>query len=172
MRGRLALTALLFACGRGSDTTDAAVTTYVPPIPAGAHTSVFRRIGKGSSSLALQSGIKDARRQVIRDSDTWKQVWSEIFSQQTPLPELPDIDFDNEMVVLAAIGTRPTGGYGVQVQDAFVGDDGTLFAGVVSSMPGKNCALSQIVTQPVDAAVADKAANVQFMERSTTANCH
>src|SRR5712671_3246759 len=60
------------------------------------------------------SGITDPLRMVIRDRDAWREMWKRVHHGQFPeLPSLPEIDFSREMIVVAALGGRPTSGYGI-----------------------------------------------------------
>jgi hypothetical protein len=77
-----------------------------PEPPAGRAQPVKRQAlpilrGKAGNHSGLQVPV----RMVIRDRATLAQV---------PLPYLP-IDFDKEMVLLAALGTVPTEGYAVRI---------------------------------------------------------
>lgn len=41
-------------------------------------------------------------------------IWRIMFTQRTP-PELFDIDLSEHTIIIIALGTRPTGGYSVEV---------------------------------------------------------
>ena len=81
-------------------------------------------------SFASGGGICDELRQVIRDRETWDIVWKRIYSPDpiycpysarvpnASLPPLPEIDFSGEMLVVAAMGQRPSSGYGIIVNSA------------------------------------------------------
>ena len=56
------------------------------------------------------SGIEKQLRIVIRDRDTWGDMWKQIHSRQSELPPLPEIDFSCEMIIFVSLGERPTGG--------------------------------------------------------------
>lgn len=104
---------------------------------------------QGRVSFTNNSGISDSLRVMIRDAKAWREVWERIHSSVSPTPPLPEIDFSQEMVVVVALGARPTGGYGIIVDRAYERDD-RLEIIVRKQTPGKNCNLTQAVTEPVD----------------------
>ena len=53
---------------------------------------------------------------VIRDDAAWTDFWTVHKSFMFPQPEMPEIDFGNEMVVCAFHGTYPNNGAGVSIQ--------------------------------------------------------
>ena len=79
-----------------------------------------------NTSPIWNAGIWDELRIVIRDRETWDSVWKRICSTSDPLfrnvstslPPLPEIDFSREIIVVAAMGRRPNGGYRIIVNCA------------------------------------------------------
>ena len=69
----------------------------------------------------------------------------------SPTPELPAVDFDHEMLVVAALGARPSGGFGILIESATTTSDG-LEVRVRTIAPGRRCAVTAAITQPVDVA--------------------
>jgi len=77
-------------------------------IATGADPITLRSLGKGGFS-----GIKEARQEVIKDKAAWEKLWTE--HAKTPVPE---VDFAKEMVIVATLGTKRTGGYSVEIVSA------------------------------------------------------
>jgi hypothetical protein len=102
-----------------------------------------------SCSFTDNSGLKEKLRLVIRDRGAWRRVWNEIYSPSYSLPKLREIDFSREMVVVAALGTRGSSGYGIVVDRASE-QDRQLELHVVSRSPGRNCPALAVMTAPVD----------------------
>jgi hypothetical protein len=46
------------------------------------------------------------RREVVRDADAWRSVWAELRQGSALAEEPPAVDFEHEMVVLAAMETQ------------------------------------------------------------------
>jgi hypothetical protein len=93
---------------------------------------------------------------VIRDRDAWLDVWKRIHRldpNRGPHPEpppLPEIDFSREMIVVAAMGARPTSGYAIVIDGAYAYDRNYRLEVVVRSVENRNCAAFQVMTAPVD----------------------
>jgi hypothetical protein len=173
MRAALAIL-LLAGCGGGSAVTRLDVSqNYTPPIPIDAQPQQIRHIALQpfAGGSLTHSGIHASRRQVIRDAVTWQSVWNEIFSDVSPQPALPAVDFSTQMVLLAAQGDQATGGFGIFIDGAALTLDGTFIVAVTTASPGPGCLNPQQVTQPVDVAVAAKQATVAFTERIGVFHC-
>jgi hypothetical protein len=122
-----------------------------------------RRLGTWS-----QSPYQEPERTVIRDAASLARVWARLGAEL----EQPKVDFANDVVIVAALGQRPTGGYEITVRRAAV-EGGRLLVEVLTSSPGSNCMTTMALTQPV-AAVAVAAAGVhevEFVEREERRDC-
>jgi hypothetical protein len=117
------------------------------------------------------SGFAVSERVVVRSDPHWKAIWEKAFETQASAPPHPAIDFETEMVVVAALGARPTGGYGIQITD--LETRGTeLEALVTASSPGPSCYNTQAITQPVMMVrVRAVPGPVAFRERSLVYQC-
>jgi hypothetical protein len=62
-----------------------------------------------------QSGLVAAEQRVIRTPQAWAEAWKQIMQYRIPAPELPVVDFERDMVVLVALGERPTAGHAVEI---------------------------------------------------------
>lgn len=121
--------------------------------------------------LTYYSGLTVAQRTVVRDAATWQATWRAIWDRTLPAPALPTIDFTREMVVVAALGERNTGGYAIGIDSAATADSGVV-VWVHSTSPGASCGLTQALTQPVDVARLPLLPGpVTFRERAQTVDC-
>jgi hypothetical protein len=130
------------------------------------------RLRAGTLSFSYHSGITQSQRLVIRDQAAWQQVWNDVYRFTFPAPELPTVDFTREMVVVAALGQKPTGGYSIFIDGATETANGVTI-NVRSVSPGANCAVTLALTSPVDIArVTRREAAVSFAETAATQNCN
>lgn len=53
------------------------------------------------------SGMTQPAERLIASNDDWARVWAAIYSNRTPVPPRPEIDFTTEALVLHALGTSP-----------------------------------------------------------------
>lgn len=117
------------------------------------------------------SGISDPLRVVIRDGDAWREIWKRIHRPVTELPPLPEVDFSREMVVVAALGGRPSSTYAIIVDGAYERDE-RLEIAVRSVSPGKSCMTLTVCTAPVDIVRLPKTErSVVFRETEVVHEC-
>jgi hypothetical protein len=84
---------------------------------------------------------------------------------------MPAIDFGREMIIVAALGTRPSGGFGIYLDSAATMND-TLVVYVRTVRPGATCGTTAALTAPVDLARAPLLAlPARFVERATVHEC-
>jgi hypothetical protein len=155
-----------------SPAVDSATTTSPPaatPAPVqgyadyGNHGALdIRRIGQWT-----RTGIGESRRLLIRDANTWAAFWSELGEGDRPA-----VDFTRDIVVAAATGQRPTGGYEIAINGVSQ-QGGELTVEVLETTPGPNCMTSAGLTQPVDVVVvpAVKVRSWSFIEKKDVRGC-
>lgn len=141
-----------------------------PPagIPRGAHPVAFHPL---ESFPRLYSGIEGPRRTVVRDADAWAELWSEMAGDREPKSEPPPVDFASHMVIVAAMGTRPTGGFSIAIERVYQSAE-RLFVEVRERAPSANCMVTQALTQPADAVVVPRSdLPVSFAESKEIRDC-
>lgn len=89
--------------------------------------------------------------QLVRDHATWQSLWAKMNSNHIPTPALPAVDFSVDMVVVAAAGGKPSGGFSVSVDSASE-RAGTVTVDVTMTSPGPSCIRTGILTSPVEVA--------------------
>ncbi|MDQ6871822.1 MAG: protease complex subunit PrcB family protein [Gemmatimonadota bacterium] len=123
-------------------------------------------------SFTFNSGFDKPTRLVVRDAVTWQAVWRQIYLRESPVPSLPAIDFSQEMIVVAALGSHSTGGYSILLTGASEAASDGIVVSVNSVSPGSNCGVTEAFTQPVDVArLPLRIGPVSFVEQSHVSNC-
>jgi hypothetical protein len=155
----LACAALAVLLGCGGDPA--------PGLSLSDGSATFERLGPWH-----YTGLDAPRRAVIATAAAWHTAWQELFARQTPAPELPAVDFDTDVVVLVAMGTRASGGYGIAVDDV-ARADGVIRVRVTETAPGSGCGVTLALTQPADAVIVrgGQGYAVQFVERESVRSC-
>jgi hypothetical protein len=99
----------------------------------------FSSVHHGSQSL-----IEDSREVTVRTASEWQALWKD----HAPSARLPRVDFAKNMVVGIFLGTRPTGGYSVEIVsvEATGGETVVTFR---ETRPGRDAMLTQALTSPV-----------------------
>ncbi|HVX41451.1 MAG TPA: protease complex subunit PrcB family protein [Gemmatimonadaceae bacterium] len=135
-----------------------------PPVPV-------MRFRSGETAFTTYSGLADSLRTVVRDSAAWAKVWQRVQQPFFPRPATPHVDFAREMVIVAALGQRPSAGYDVVIEGAERGGNGlTVDLRVTSPAPG--CPVEAALTQPVDLGrVPITDGPVRFRERQVVVPC-
>lgn len=145
-------------------------TAVAQPSPDRGNTPVVR-LREDSTAYTAYSGIEDSLRTVIRDAAEWKALWTRINRPFIPAPTLPSIDFRREMIVVAALGRRPSAGYDVVIEEVDQSQTG-IDVGVRKMRPAPGCPVSAVVTRPLDVArIPASDRPVRFHERTIVVPC-
>jgi hypothetical protein len=117
------------------------------------------------------SGYTTAERVVITTDAEWSAAWARIHQGHSPQPPRPVVDFSRDVVILAAMGTRPSTGYSVSITEVRV-HAGTFYVRVVEQAPGRRCATGDAITAPIHAVRAPREATAaQFVAVRTETRC-
>jgi hypothetical protein len=152
-----------------NDALDPRQEAPFPDPPPGAVAVQFALIDEAHTTFI--SGIPDARRDVIRTQEEWEAFWDEFQANRLPQTDPPAVDFSTQMVIVATMGTRNTGGYEITVEDMF-DDAGTLIVQVLQASPGGGCLTTQALTAPATAvAVSAVDGDPEFVEADLMRDC-
>lgn len=139
-------------------------------VPADAVAIVPADFGEAIQGIRSYSGYHVRARLVIRDRETWTGVWLRA-SGPAPSRPLPQVDFDQHMIIFAAMGLQPSGGYEITIERLYRrGED--IYAVVEERSPGRGCAVTLALTAPVTAALVPRTGGrVHFIERTRVRHC-
>ena len=141
------------ACSLSADGQDK--VSPAKPVPV---TPLIVTIGTYPNRIT-NSALLDRERVVIRDRATWENMWTRIgLPRATIDPKtgrfqeihdpLPEIDFAQEMLVVVAMGQRPSSGYSITVEGAK--DFADRIEVEVRSISPKGCIVFTMMTSPID----------------------
>ena len=123
------------------------------------------------SRFRHMSGLYEERLLAIRSHPEWQGQWRRITARQGDPPPLPDVDFPSEMLLMAAMGPKPSGGYRVVI-DKVLEQPGELLAFVRFVSPGRRCGAIAAVTSPVDIVrLPASAKTVRWVIERTAPDC-
>ena len=134
-------------------TTDSAIMALIAEYEATAPAE--RRPEVAMVGYRHTSGFDTRQQFVVRDSATWATTWTTLLGSHNPKPPLPLVDFSREMIVIASMGTRSSGGYTVGIDSTFVARD-TVFFRVRETSPGPRCGTTAALTEPVGLARVER----------------
>jgi hypothetical protein len=129
------------------------------------------RITPNASSIIYYSGLVNPVRMVMGDPATLASVWARDFVGESEPPSLPSVDFRRERVIVAALGEKPSGRYGIEFASADV-EGREIVVELVSTAVGENCMVAQSLTQPVDVAkIPLRQMAIRFVEHAAVRDC-
>lgn len=102
----------------------------------------FATVEQGQQSAQTERGEV-----VIRDAESWAELWSLVHAGREPIPDLPQVDFTREIAVAAFMGQRTTGGHSIEIQRAVETDEEILLV-VRESSPPPDAMTTQVMTSP------------------------
>ena len=90
-----------------------------------------------------RSAIEEPREALVRTAAEWRSLWKAHGSSESA----PAVDFSKEMVAAIFLGTRPTGGYRVEITAARR-EGQSLVVDYIERRPGADAIVSQALTSP------------------------
>jgi len=114
---------------------------------------------------------KTSFREVIKTREEFSDFWKRLLAPVPPRkwPPMPEIDFAKEMVVIAAMGERPSSGYGIMI-DGACECDGQVEVYVSSNENTCGGGGLAVVTAPADAVKLPQT-NLPIVFRETQIPC-
>lgn len=120
---------------------------------------------------AQNSTIATRERVVVENQAQWEIVWRRLWHNESSAPAAPAVDFTREVVVVAAMGGRPTGGYSIRVDQADARTD-HVSVRVVETSPGRRCVVTMATTAPLDVVKLTRTGlPVRFQEVEAVRSC-
>lgn len=146
----------------------ASFTTEVATEPLNAGVVNVDQIDRGQ-----YGDIVEGTQTVLRDEETYASFWERLHADRGSVPDRPNVDFEEEIVVAIVLGQRSTGGYGVEIGEVLASDGGgQIQVQFTETMPGNNCVVTQALTSPyVLATVEAQDENFKFDGSEETRSC-
>jgi hypothetical protein len=120
-----------------------------------------------SSFRYSSSDFRYEQRLDVRTRQQWNVQWKRMSKNSSIKSFSPPIDFRHEMVLIAAMGTRPSGGYRVVINKVI--ERGADIQAVVTHVsPGPKCGAIAAITHPLDVVripASDKPLNWVVLEQ-------
>ncbi len=104
---------------------------------------------------SFSNGLDRPFTAAIRSRADWERFWLDLNSRSGPWRPAPPLDFRRQMVLVAALGSRPTGGFAIRIVSV-ARNGNALVVTAVRTSPGRRCGTIQAVTEPADAVVVPR----------------
>lgn len=115
----------------------------------------------------FNSEIKEGGDLVIKNEAEFDTLWKDLHANISIMPERPEIDFEQEMLVAVFMGEMPSTGYWVHLDTIYATDKNLIVQATTNTSPDSTSEIFDIPTQPFFIAVVDKIdLPVQFDFRS------
>lgn len=135
----LALTVTLFAC---SSSKSSGGSDDLEHRDANAITTIYKEAGHFSVRIESQMTV------VVNSQEDLVAMWDLVFADHSPTPRMPEVDFARESVVMATMGLKSSGGYGVSISALEEIPEGMRLI-IDAESPGSGCMTTQALTTPV-----------------------
>lgn len=96
------------------------------------------------------SGLVTPGMRLPRTTESWSALWDTIQTFHSPKVAAPDVEFAQEMVVIAAMGGVGSGGYSMRIRHVTTVRD-TVFVLAERVVPATDCMLTAAEEAPSDA---------------------
>ncbi len=120
----------------GLKTVDAPATSVAEEL-------TWEVVARGSQAV----GFSAASYTLVSNQDELIALWQRAYGSQLTVPPLPEFDYRRETVVALFMGSKPTGGYALDVLDARV-EGGELYLDLRVTEPGPGAITTQALTSP------------------------
>ena len=115
--------------------------------------------------------IREPRRQLVETQAAWEAVWAESSANVLPQPPSPSVDLSEHVLMVLAMGGRPTGGYSISAE-ALSRRDADLWLTVLELSPGPGCMVTQATTAPLTVVLLPRTGGQLYLvERKATTDC-
>jgi hypothetical protein len=122
---------------------------------------------------ALSRGPTEAMFRAVHSQEEWNHLWRSLETNiAEPREDAPRVDFRKFTMLIAALGTRPTGGYTVSIQNAR-NEASEVIVSVLEVRPfGNDCIVTDSITHPIAIALIPKTDRpVRFEVGSANFDC-
>ena len=153
-------------CSDGHDPTQPEVAQEVPP-----DATLVQQGGMETVLTRSVQAIRERRRQVVETQDQWEAVWDELNANVLPQSPAPVVDLSDHVLLVLAMGARPTGGYSISAE-SLSRRDADQWVTVVERSPGPGCIVTQATTAPLAAVLVPRVGGQTFLvERQEQTDC-
>jgi hypothetical protein len=93
------------------------------------------------------SGVQESGEKVVYNQEDWVALWNRVHAIQTPLPEVPAVDFSQYTVVAVFQGMKGSGGHSITVRE-IADNNKELEVTAREVVPPAECIVTEALTNP------------------------
>lgn len=126
-----------------------------------------REISFENLHRGADGSIEDTSIVTVNDQSEWEELWLARHDDRPSITGAPVVDFGTHFVLAFYLGTRPSGGYGVEISRIVaVAGKATLY--VTETYPAKGCIVTTSVTAPYHLVVLTRQATWDAVDFALT----
>ena len=110
------------------------------PTPQGL---IYEPLAQGNQAVAEES----EEFIFVTSEAQFLELWNRAYGNQLDVPPLPNVNFEREAILAIFAGQKPTGGYGVEVEDVQL-ERGDVYIDLTFSEPAEDAISTQALTSP------------------------
>lgn len=119
----------------------------------------------------FNSGVPNELMAAIRSDEDWRVQWGLASAHFGSPPPEPEVDFEKDMLLIAAMSSKGSGGYSVHIERVVERPD-ELVAHVRFTSPGARCGAIAVITSPADIVRLPKSEkNVRWQVERVSRDC-
>ena len=119
------------------------VGVFLASCSIGGENRDFDEILKGYYS----NGFTEEGSLVIKSQGEWEEFWIRLHEGSDPIPLLPEVNFDSEIVVAVFMGEKSSGGYEISIEK-IIEKDSELVISIREVNPKLGEGVTMALTQP------------------------
>lgn len=123
--------------------------------------TLYKDDGHYSAEIEAQLAI------VVNSREDLASLWTRLFEGQSPMPQVPEVDFADASVVVASSGMKGSGGYGVTIESLEEIPEGMRLR-IATRSPGSTCVTTEALTTPLHIVRTRKLPAVVLFDWSNT----
>lgn len=104
---------------------------------------VWEEMADGNNAV----GVEDETYYLVRTEEALRTLWNRAYGSRLQVPDVPEVNFSRETVVALFMGSRPTGGYSLEVESVTI-EGGEVYVDVNRIEPGPDEITTQALTSP------------------------
>jgi len=109
---------------------------------------------------------------LFSNRDTFNDFWHALHKNVNPQPQVPDINFNERLVIVSVMGVQPSTGFNIEITEAAEAA-GILGFKTVRVTPGDGCATGAALTNPYHIISIPRVeySEVRFFEKTRESAC-
>lgn len=140
-------------------------------LPISKHSPIVGEISFESVARGFYSGHEQDEYYRITDNKEWQKIWKKTYSNVSPEPILPEIDFEKDMILAVFAGEFSSGGHSIEI-GSIQEYERDVQVSIKLESPSISCSTTAALTQPFDIVKIEKTdKEIRFINKNVENRC-